>query len=62
MTETITKENIEKTLGFEIADFKTKPIFFNNELIGYSIYVTPVSIIEKINISLTFTNALSSNE
>jgi hypothetical protein len=51
----ITKEMIEKQLGYEINDFKLEPIFIKDEIVGLSVRVEPKVKLESIIVPITIT-------
>jgi hypothetical protein len=48
----ITKEMIEKELGYEINKFKLEPLYKNGECIGLNVNVEPKGEVEFINITI----------
>ena len=52
MTFNITKEEIEKKLGFKVENIQLKPMFKNGECIGLYVYVKPQTAIEYIDMDL----------
>ena len=49
----ITKEMIEKSLGYEINWFKLEPVYLDGKCIGLNINVEPKKEVEFINVSVT---------
>lgn len=49
----ITKEMIEKELGYEISNFKLEPIYENGHCIGLSILVDPKTKLNFIEHKIT---------
>ncbi len=52
----ITKEMIEKELGYEINKFKLEPLYNDGECIGLSVCVEPKRKIEFLNITIKIEN------
>lgn len=53
----ITKEMIEKELGFEINNFKLEPHYENGECIGLNVNVEPKGKLEFINTTITISKS-----
>jgi hypothetical protein len=49
----ITKEMIEKHIGYEINKFKVDPLYKDGECIGLNVNVEPKSKVEFINTTIT---------
>ena len=49
----ITKEMIEKELGYEINKFKLEPLYENGKCVGLSVNVEPKRKLEFINTTIT---------
>lgn len=49
----ITKEMIEKELGYEISNFKLEPIYENDHCIGLSIFFEPKTKLNFIEHKIT---------
>jgi len=49
----ITKEMIEKELGYEINSFKLEPFYMNGECVGLSVGVEPKRRVEFIAMTIT---------
>lgn len=58
----ITKKSIEKLLGYKIANFITEPVFDKGKVVGISVYVIPITEIERLNIDLTISNNIISSD
>ncbi len=57
----ITKEMIEKKLGYEINKFKLEPLYENSECIGLNVNVEPKHRLEIINTPITISKSSDFN-
>jgi hypothetical protein len=55
-TPLLTKQDVEKALGYEIQDFSVEPTYMGNTLVGYNVRIVPISVIEKLNHKITIAN------